>query len=110
MNAIWIAPANLSAHFARLGEEAGAVLAAGADIIHFDEMDHHYLPNLTIGPVVYNALRDHGVSAGIDVRLMVKPVDRIIADFAAPGATYITFRPEATATIARMRENLTGLQ
>ncbi len=96
-----IAPSILSADFARLGEEVDAVLAAGADIVHFDVMDNHYVPNLTIGPLVCEALRKHGVTAPIDAHLMVKPVDRIIADFAAAGATYITFHPEASEHIDR---------
>jgi len=96
-----IAPSILSADFARLGQEVDAVLAAGADIVHFDVMDNHYVPNLTIGPMVCQALRDHGVTAPIDVHLMVKPVDRIIPDFAKAGATYITFHPEASEHIDR---------
>ncbi|HLU61025.1 MAG TPA: ribulose-phosphate 3-epimerase [Gammaproteobacteria bacterium] len=96
-----IAPSILSADFARLGEEVNAVLAAGADIVHFDVMDNHYVPNLTIGPLVCEALRNHGVTAPIDVHLMVKPVDRIIPDFAKAGATYITFHPEASEHIDR---------
>ncbi len=96
-----IAPSILSADFARLGEEVQNVLAAGADIVHFDVMDNHYVPNLTIGPLVCKALRKHGVTADIDVHLMVKPVDRIIPDFAQAGATYITFHPEASEHIDR---------
>jgi len=96
-----IAPSILSADFARLGEEVDAVLAAGADIVHFDVMDNHYVPNLTIGPLVCEALRRHGVQAPIDVHLMVKPVDRIIPDFAEAGATYITFHPEASEHVDR---------
>ena len=96
-----IAPSILSADFARLGEEVDNVLAAGADIVHFDVMDNHYVPNLTIGPLVCEALRKHGVEAPIDVHLMVKPVDRIIPDFANAGATYITFHPEASEHIDR---------
>jgi len=96
-----IAPSILSADFARLGEEVKDVLAAGADIVHFDVMDNHYVPNLTIGPLVCEALRKHGISADIDVHLMVKPVDRIIPDFAKAGATYITFHPEASEHIDR---------
>ncbi len=101
MRNYWIAPSILSANFARLGEEVDAVLAAGADIVHFDVMDNHYVPNLTVGPLVCEALRRHGVTAPIDVHLMVKPVDRIIPDFAAAGATYITFHPEASEHIDR---------
>jgi len=96
-----IAPSILSADFARLGDEVDKVLAAGADIVHFDVMDNHYVPNLTIGPLVCEALRKHGVTAPIDVHMMVKPVDRIIPDFAKAGATYITFHPEASEHIDR---------
>jgi len=96
-----IAPSILSADFARLGEEVDNVLEAGADIVHFDVMDNHYVPNLTIGPLICEALRKHGVTAPIDVHLMVKPVDRIIPDFAKAGATYITFHPEASDHIDR---------
>lgn len=96
-----IAPSILSANFARLGEDVSAVLGAGADIVHFDVMDNHYVPNLTIGPLVCEALRKHGVTAPIDVHLMVKPVDRIIPDFAKAGATYITFHPEGSEHIDR---------
>ncbi len=96
-----IAPSILSADFARLGDEVSAVLAAGADIVHFDVMDNHYVPNLTIGPLVCEALRKHGISAPIDVHLMVKPVDRIIPDFAAAGASWITFHPEASEHVDR---------
>ena len=96
-----IAPSILSANFARLGEEVDDVLASGADIVHFDVMDNHYVPNLTIGPLVCEALRKHGVTAPIDVHLMVKPVDRIVPDFARAGATYITFHPEASEHIDR---------
>jgi ribulose-phosphate 3-epimerase len=96
-----IAPSILSADFARLGEEVTHVLAAGADIVHFDVMDNHYVPNLTIGPLVCEALRKHGVSAPIDVHLMVKPVDRIIPDFVAAGASWITFHPEASEHVDR---------
>jgi len=96
-----IAPSILSADFARLGEEVDNVLKAGAGIVHFDVMDNHYVPNLTIGPLVCEALRNHGVTAPIDVHLMVKPVDRIIPDFAKAGASYITFHPEASEHIDR---------
>ncbi len=96
-----LAPSILSADFARLGEEVDNVLAAGADIVHFDVMDNHYVPNLTIGPLVCDALRKHGVTAPIDVHLMVSPVDRIVGDFAEAGATYITFHPEASDHIDR---------
>ncbi len=109
MESAWIAPSILSADFARLGAEVDAVLEAGADIVHFDVMDNHYVPNLTIGPMVCAALRKHGVKAPIDVHLMVSPVDRIVPDFAAAGATYISFHPEATLhidrTIALIREH-----
>ncbi|PID99876.1 MAG: ribulose-phosphate 3-epimerase [Thiothrix nivea] len=97
----FIAPSILSADFAKLGEEVDNVLAAGADIVHFDVMDNHYVPNLTIGPLVCAALRKHGVTAPIDVHLMVKPVDRIIPDFAAAGASYISFHPEASEHVDR---------
>ena len=104
-----IAPSILSANFAKLGEEVDNVLNAGADIVHFDVMDNHYVPNLTIGPLVCEALRNHGVTAPIDVHLMVKPVDRIIPDFASAGASYITFHPEASEhidrTISLIKEN-----
>ena len=103
-----IAPSILSADFARLGEEVDNVLTSGADIVHFDVMDNHYVPNLTIGPLVCDALRKHGVSAEIDVHLMVKPVDRIIPDFAKAGASYITFHPEASEHIDRTLQLIRG--
>ena len=97
----WIAPSILSADFARLGAEVDSVLAAGADVVHFDVMDNHYVPNLTIGPLVCEALRKHGVTAPIDVHLMVRPVDRIIPDFARAGASIISFHPEASEHVDR---------
>ena len=96
-----IAPSILSADFARLGEDVRAVLDAGADVVHFDVMDNHFVPNLTIGPLICEALRKHGIDAPIDVHLMVEPVDHIIPDFAAAGASYITFHPEASRHIDR---------
>ena len=96
-----IAPSILSADFARLGDDVNAVLEAGADVVHFDVMDNHFVPNLTIGPLICEALRKHGIEAPIDVHLMVEPVDRIIPDFAAAGASYITFHPEASRHIDR---------
>ncbi len=97
----WIAPSILSANFAKLGEEVDKVLEAGADVVHFDVMDNHFVPNLTIGPLVCEALRKHGVTAPIDVHLMVEPVDRLIPDFAKAGASIITFHPEASVHIDR---------
>ncbi len=96
-----IAPSILSADFARLGEDVAAVLDAGADIVHFDVMDNHFVPNLTIGPMICEALRNYGIEAPIDVHLMVEPVDRIIPDFANAGASYITFHPEASRHVHR---------
>ena len=96
-----IAPSILSADFARLGEDTAKVLAAGADVVHFDVMDNHYVPNLTIGPMVLKSLRKYGITAPIDVHLMVKPVDRIVPDFAAAGASIITFHPEASEHVDR---------
>lgn len=101
MNKFAIAPSILSADMARLGEEVKAVMLAGADLIHFDVMDNHYVPNLTFGPVVVKALRNYGITAPIDVHLMVRPVDRIIPEFAEAGANYITFHPEASEHIDR---------
>ena len=104
-----IAPSILSADFARLGEEVDNVLACGADWVHFDVMDNHYVPNLTIGPMVCKALRDHGVTAPIDVHLMVEPVDRIIPDFAEAGASMITFHPEASRHVDRSLQLIKSL-
>lgn len=101
MSRFFIAPSLLSANFAALGQEADNVLKAGGDILHLDVMDNHYVPNLTVGPLVCQALRNHGVTAPIDVHLMVKPVDRLIVDFAKAGASYITFHPEASQHIDR---------
>jgi ribulose-phosphate 3-epimerase len=101
MNENWIAPSILSANFAKLGEDVDNVLAAGADVVHFDVMDNHFVPNLTIGPLVCEALRKHGVTAPIDVHLMVEPVDRIVPDFAKAGASIITFHPEGSVHIDR---------
>ncbi len=97
----WIAPSILAADFARLGEEVDSVLAAGADVVHFDVMDNHYVPNLTIGPMVCEALRKHGVAAPIDVHLMVQPVDQLIGSFADAGASFITFHPDASIHVDR---------
>ena len=104
MQPLWIAPSILSADFARLGAEVESVLAAGADLVHFDVMDNHYVPNLTIGPLVCAALRKHGITAPIDVHLMIEPVDRIVPDFAEAGATYISFHPEASRHVDRTIE------
>lgn len=101
MNDYWIAPSILAADFARLGSEVDKVVEAGADLIHFDVMDNHYVPNLTIGPMVCQSLRDYGVTIPIDVHLMVKPVDALIGTFSEAGATYITFHPEASEHIDR---------
>lgn len=106
MREFLIAPSILSADFARLGEEVSAVLAAGADVVHFDVMDNHFVPNLTIGPMVCQALRNYGITAPIDVHLMVQPVDRMIADFAAAGASIITFHPEASPHIDRSLQQI----
>lgn len=104
MSDFLIAPSILSANFARLGDEVDRVLAAGADMIHFDVMDNHYVPNLTIGPLVCEALRRHGVTSPIDVHLMVQPVDRLVPDFAKAGATFVTFHPEASEHVDRTIE------
>jgi ribulose-phosphate 3-epimerase len=101
MNDLWIAPSILSADFARLGDEVDAVVAAGADLIHFDVMDNHYVPNLSIGPLVLTSLRKHGLKVPVDVHLMVKPVDRLIGDFLDAGADYISIHPEATEHLHR---------
>lgn len=103
-----IAPSILSADFARLGQEVGDVIAAGADWIHFDVMDNHYVPNLTIGPMVCKALRDYGITAPVDVHLMVQPVDRLIDDFAAAGAALISFHPEASQHVDRSLQQIRG--
>ncbi len=105
----WIAPSILSADFAKLGEEVDNVLASGADVVHFDVMDNHFVPNLTIGPLVCDALRKHGVTAPIDVHLMVDPVDRIIPDFAKAGASMITFHPEASTHLDRTLQMIRDL-
>jgi ribulose-phosphate 3-epimerase len=105
----WIAPSILSADFAKLGEEVDNVLASGADVVHFDVMDNHFVPNLTIGPLVCDALRKHGVTAPIDVHLMIEPVDRIIPDFAKAGASMITFHPEASTHMDRTLQMIRDL-
>jgi ribulose-phosphate 3-epimerase len=105
-NTHWIAPSILSADFARLGEEVDAVIAAGADLIHFDVMDNHYVPNLTVGPMVCEALRKAGIKAPIDVHLMVSPVDALVADFAKAGATRVSFHPEATLHVDRTIQHI----
>ena len=105
----FICPSILAADFARLGEEVDDVLRAGADLIHFDVMDNHYVPNLTVGPLVCEALRKHGVTAPIDVHLMVQPVDRLVEDFAAAGASYISFHPEASAHVDRSLSRIRDL-
>lgn len=109
MSDFLIAPSILSADFARLGEDVEKVLAAGADIVHFDVMDNHYVPNLTIGPMVCKALRDYGITAPIDVHLMVSPVDDLIRQFADAGATYITFHPEASQHVDRSLQLIQSL-
>lgn len=108
MQTPWIAPSILSADFARLGEEVEKVLTAGGDVVHFDVMDNHFVPNLTFGPMVCEALRKYGVTAPIDVHLMIRPVDRIIPDFAKAGASYITFHPEASEHIDRTLQLIHG--